>query len=297
MTILQLQYFLAICEYGSMSEAARKLHVSEPSVSAAIRQLEEELSVDLFYRVNRHLVITEDGAELENLAKSIVKQTVRIEEHFREKKNEVKHVRIGMSYIFNMALINVLHDFSVSNPDISLETFSFGREEVGRLLKSETVDLVIVGSSDYDDFSAYNTRRIGSSTVHFYTSRKNHLARNKAVQPNMICNEPLIVFTETSDHRTSIEDLKHSVPGFEPGNIVFYTNQLQTVRNMVAQNIGSAIIIDIALPEDEQIIRLPITGAGTFSITAVWKKERYLSSADIRLLNVLENALQSPAFL
>jgi DNA-binding transcriptional LysR family regulator len=295
MTILQLQYFLAICEYGSMSKAARKLHVSEPSVSVSIKQLEDELSVDLFYRVNKKLVITEDGAELENLAKIIVKQAAHIEDHFKEKKNEIKHVRIGMSYIFSMALIDVMHDFSVQNPDISLETFSFGREEVSKLLTGEIVDMIIVGSSDYDDLSAFNTRRIGESTVHFYTSRKNELSRYKTIRPEMIRKEPLIVFTEVSDHHASIEDLKHSIPGFEPENILSYTNQLQTVRNMVAQNIGSAIIIDKALPADDKIVRLPIDGAGTFPITAVWKKERYLSSADIRLLNVLENALQSPS--
>lgn len=68
MTLAQLEYFLAACEHGSFSAAAEHLHMAQPSLSEQVRRLEAELSVELFRRVGRGLVITEAGHTLRDHA-------------------------------------------------------------------------------------------------------------------------------------------------------------------------------------------------------------------------------------
>ena len=61
MKLLQLKYFLTICEYSNISRAADKLHVSQPSLTAAMKSLEQEFGITLFHRQSRGLILTEEG--------------------------------------------------------------------------------------------------------------------------------------------------------------------------------------------------------------------------------------------
>ena len=61
MKLLQLKYFLTICEYSNISRAAGKLHVSQPSLTAAMKSLEQEFGITLFHRQSRGLILTEEG--------------------------------------------------------------------------------------------------------------------------------------------------------------------------------------------------------------------------------------------
>lgn len=61
MNITQLRYFQAVCKFGSTVKAAENLFISQPSVSNAIKKLEEEYNLQLFIRDNNRLILTEDG--------------------------------------------------------------------------------------------------------------------------------------------------------------------------------------------------------------------------------------------
>ena len=61
MTLQQLVYFCTIVEYQSISRAANYLHIAQPSLSIAIKKLEDELGLSLFHRINKHITITEEG--------------------------------------------------------------------------------------------------------------------------------------------------------------------------------------------------------------------------------------------
>ena len=61
MTLQQLVYFCTIVEYQSISRAADYLHIAQPSLSIAIKKLEDELGLSLFHRINKHITITEEG--------------------------------------------------------------------------------------------------------------------------------------------------------------------------------------------------------------------------------------------
>ena len=90
MTILQLKYVIAIATSPSMREAASKLFVSQPALSATIHELEEELGIKIFERNNKGISLSVQGREFLNYAKQAVSQYELIEDRYIENN---KHFR------------------------------------------------------------------------------------------------------------------------------------------------------------------------------------------------------------
>lgn len=82
MTLTQLKYILAIARTGSMSAASKELFVSQPSLSTAVRELEDELGIEIFNRTSKGVVPTTDGEEFLGYARQVIEQTSLIEERY-----------------------------------------------------------------------------------------------------------------------------------------------------------------------------------------------------------------------
>jgi len=88
MTILQLRYFITIVEKGKMSEAAKELFISQPSLTSAIKELEDELGFQLLNRTNRGISITKEGTHFLTYARQVIEQMSILESTFFQKKQE-----------------------------------------------------------------------------------------------------------------------------------------------------------------------------------------------------------------
>ena len=110
MTILQLKYVLAIAGSASMREAASKLFVSQPALSATIHELEEELGIKIFDRNNKGISFSEQGSEFLAYAKQVVSQYELIEDRYLEKNKNKKHFSVSMQhYVFAVhAFVNTV---------------------------------------------------------------------------------------------------------------------------------------------------------------------------------------------
>ena len=86
MTINQLNYVITVADSRSMNEAAKTLFISQPCLSAAIRELETEIGIDIFRRNNRGVSVTPEGMEFLGYARQMIEQYRLMEEKFIEKK-------------------------------------------------------------------------------------------------------------------------------------------------------------------------------------------------------------------
>lgn len=101
MTIQQLKYVIAVANSESLREAAGRLFISQPALSATIRDLEQELKIQLFKRTNKGIYLTEEGSEFLIYAKAAVSQFGLIEDRFGTDLNGRKHFSVSMQhYIF-----------------------------------------------------------------------------------------------------------------------------------------------------------------------------------------------------
>lgn len=98
MTITQLRYAICVARSNSMNEAARELFISQPSLSNAIRELEEETGITIFRRNNRGIVLTPEGQEFIGYARQVTEQYELIENKYIEKKNTKKKFSVSMQH-------------------------------------------------------------------------------------------------------------------------------------------------------------------------------------------------------
>lgn len=105
MTLTQLKYAITVAHARSMNEAARRLFISQPSLSSAIKELETEIGIDLFRRTNRGVSVTPEGEEFIGYARQVVEQYQLIESKYVEKENQKEIQRINAAlYICSKCL-------------------------------------------------------------------------------------------------------------------------------------------------------------------------------------------------
>ncbi|WP_372998825.1 LysR family transcriptional regulator [Lutispora sp.] len=144
MTIRHLRIFIEVVDSGKMSIAASRLFISQPTVSQAIRELEEHYGGLLFERLSKKLYITAKGQRLLSYARNVVKQFDDMEEAMVQ-DNYVKKIRIGATHTVGDCILgDVINAFRKNNPQI--ETYSYVDNTThieDKLLKSE-LDIGIV---------------------------------------------------------------------------------------------------------------------------------------------------------
>ena len=86
MTLQQIKYALTIADCGSMNEAAKELFISQPSLSEAVKELEQEIGLEIFLRSNRGIIITPEGEEFLGYARQVSEQFGLLQSRYIEKK-------------------------------------------------------------------------------------------------------------------------------------------------------------------------------------------------------------------
>ena len=115
MTLTQLRYVIMVADTGSMNAASKQMFVSQPSLSAAIKELEEELGISLFLRTNRGIVLTPQGQEFIGYARQVVEQYNLIESRYISKETVKKHFAVSMQhYTFAVkAFVDTVEEFGM----------------------------------------------------------------------------------------------------------------------------------------------------------------------------------------
>lgn len=82
MTLLQLKYIVTVAKQGSINKAAKELFIAQPSLTAAIKELEQELGITIFSRTNKGVIVSTEGEEFLGYARQVIEQTNLIEEKY-----------------------------------------------------------------------------------------------------------------------------------------------------------------------------------------------------------------------
>lgn len=140
MTLAQLRYAITVAGSDSMSEAARKLFISQPSLSASIKELEEEMGLELFHRNNRGISVTPEGEEFIGYARQVVEQYELMESKYIRKSAIKKKFSVSMQhYTFAVnAFVEMVKQFGMEEYEFAVrETRTYDVIEDVRNFKSE----------------------------------------------------------------------------------------------------------------------------------------------------------------
>lgn len=173
MTLAQLRYAITVAGASSMNEAARKLFISQPSLSASIKELEAEVGVELFKRTNRGISVTPEGEEFIGYARQVVEQYNLIESKYILKENTKKKFGVSMQhYTFAVkAFVEMVKQFGMDEYEFEIhETKTYDVIEDVKNCKSE------IGVLYINDFNKkVLTKLFHQSGVEFHELLKCHI--------------------------------------------------------------------------------------------------------------------------
>lgn len=204
MKLQQLKYVTAVAETQSMNEAAKKLFVAQPSLSASIRELEKELDFKIFNRSNRGVEITREGAEFIAYAKQVIEQVEILEKKFFE--NDSNSVMLSISGQHYAFAVKALIDYININ---NFETFDFSiREcktaEVIEDVKNFRSEIGLLSTNNFnkrvmDRFFKENRlvfTPLFVSKPHVFMSSKHPLAGKKLIKMDQLEEYPYFCYQQ-----------------------------------------------------------------------------------------------------
>ena len=146
MKLQQLRYVVAVAECGSITEASRRLYVSQPSITASIRQLEDEMGITIFERTSKGARLSEEGETFLGYARQVLEQVELMEDRYKSGAEASPHFAVSQHYSFAVeAFVDVIREFDASRYDFTLreeqtheiiEDVAHMRSELGVLYQS-----------------------------------------------------------------------------------------------------------------------------------------------------------------
>ena len=204
MTLQQLRYITIVAEKGTISEAAKELFISQPSLTNAIRELEQEMQVTIFHRTNKGVTITAEGDEFLAYARQILDQVGLMQERYLN-VNE-RNPRFSVScqhYSFAVnAFVDVIRKFDARKYDFTLrETQTYEiiedvarmRSEIGILFFNDFNEVVLTKILKSYDLEFH---QLFVAKPHVFISRKHPLAENKVITNEELQSYPYLSFEQ-----------------------------------------------------------------------------------------------------
>lgn len=204
MTLQQLKYVIEIANQGSMNEAAKRLFLSQPSLSNAIKDLEKELQITIFERSNKGITLTKEGIEFLSYARQVVEQADLLENRYLNAKPSPQHFSVSTQhYAFAVnAFVNIVKQHAHEEYEFALrETKTFEIIEDVKNMRSE------IGILYINDFNEKVIRKLlkdaqlqfnklFTAEPHIFISIHNPLAKQKIVKISDLEPYPYLSFDQ-----------------------------------------------------------------------------------------------------
>ena len=290
MTLSQLRYFLEVCRHENITQAAEKLHVAQPSVTVAIRELEEELGTDLFRRVKRRIHLTNEGRFFFAELSGILDKLDSLTDTVRNMGEKNRLVKIGIGPMIGTFLFpRIFSGFKKSHPEIALEVSEYGALELQKRVYNETLDLAMVirESQARDDRSF---KAILSSSIRFYVHPQNPLAERVPLSLADLRHEPLVLFGKDF-YLNRVVTAAFEEQGIAP-NVILITNQINTIKRFVRENIASTFLIRDCVEELDGLQPVELRESFAITVGLEWKQGRYLGGNVEKFLDFVDALME-----
>lgn len=283
MEIRVLRYFLAIAREGSITNAANFLHLTQPTLSRQIHDLEKELGQKLFTRGSHNMTLTAEGMILRKRAEEIISMVDKTEAEFNYMENTVGgDIYIGGGETDAIKLIaEIAKNLRENYPGIRYHLYSGNSEDVTERLDKGLLDFGILIQPA--NITKYDYINIPAKDTWGVIMRKDSpLAQKEAILKEDLLDVPLICSRQAiSQERSQNEFIDWFGEDFEKLDIVTTFNLVYNAAIMVEAGIGYAVTIDkiTNTSESSNLCFRPLEPRLDSGLNIVWKKYQVFSSA------------------
>lgn len=288
MTLQQLGYFAAACRHGNITRAAEECGVSQPSISAAIKNLEQEFGLCLVRRRQTGFTLTKEGAELRRLAEALLEHADNVEKTMHARGKNRPFLRLGIPPMAATALFPAIYgEFCAQNEDLTLYTQEMGREDLLKALDGDLLDMAFLPHTE--DFSV---EYIAIPVTRFETVccvAKGHLlAHRERISPAELAGEPLVLFSDRFFQTERILAC-FADAGVEP-RVLHRSSQLSTVEQFIAEGIAVGFLFRETADKNKQLVSIPLEPRLYTKISLVMRRDRFVSEGMQRFSDYIEKA-------
>ena len=283
MELRVLRYFLTIAREGSITNAANVLHVTQPTLSRQIHDLEEELGQRLCVRGSRNMSLTAEGMILRKRAEEIISMVDKTEAEFHSMSNVVSgDIYIGGGETEAVKLIaQIVCELRTAYPEIHYHLYSGNAEDVTERLDKGLLDFgLLIQPADISKYDYFN---IPARDTWGVIMRKDiPLAKKETIRKEDLLNVPLICSRQViSEERHRNEFAEWFGEDFDKLDIVTTFNLVYNAAIMVEAGVGYAITINkIAnTTESSSLCFRPLEPQLDSGLNIIWKKDQVFSAA------------------
>ncbi|MBQ6662156.1 MAG: LysR family transcriptional regulator [Firmicutes bacterium] len=282
MDIRIMQYFLTLTQQGTISAAAEALHVSQPSLSRQMKELEEELGVRLFLRGKRQITLTPEGLLLKNRAAEMLHLMRETEKELTRTKGVLKgdlYIGSGETHAFRH-IAALLRKMREAHPEVRFHLIDGDTEDLLPLLDAGKLDFAVLFTNF--EMSAYHTRELPETDRFGILMRDDApLAAKEALTVADLYDQPLIISRASEEFFFNNEDRGRI-------HIIGTYNQVGNTAIMVAEGVGYALVFDRLLNlEGTELCIRPLLPVIHNTGRLVWRKYQVYSPVMQAFLELL----------
>ena len=293
MELRTLSYFLAVAREQNMTEAANVLHVTQPTLSRQIADLEDELGKKLFTRTSRSTILTEDGMHLRQRAEEILALVNQTEDELKNDTIDLSGcIRIGAGETHAMHILaDLFADLHGRYPRLTVELFTGNADAVEEKLAHELIDFALMiepfNTEHYHFIRLPEPMRVG-----IVTRDDSEWAAKDGITAEDLSEMPLLISSRQSANHYDYTQWSGGKVSAETMNIVGRFDLISNASHFIRTGIANAIGIDELLQLDTGHLKfIPLKPALTFSAVIVWKKYRLLSKSSSVFLEELRKRM------
>ena len=290
MNIRDLEYFNALAEMLSFTQVAHKFAVSQPTVSYAIKRLEEHYGCDLIAREASHrsISLTTEGEILKAHAQYILDEFVTLDRAIDHAKNNRTH--IGFPTIIRSKVFSKLLDEKEIIRFISnFHLVSGGSNELLSKLLSGKIDFSLLGSVNPLVHPNLQVKLLHQQEFFIFVSKENPLAEKKEISFEEAAEYPFILLEKGYTHMRAFQNL--SEKSKKKPEVPFYFSDVQTIGQLVSSNIGITLMTEFPVfQEMEGLVKIPLVPEDKeiFYIQYAYLKSAMLNQEVQKLIRILD---------
>ncbi len=238
MTLRHLKIFISVCENKSTVAAANILHIAQPSISFAIKELENEYGIKLFERISRKMILTEEGKIFLYQAREIMSKINQIESSLKDCDIK-REIKLGCSVTIGIFLLpKILKIFKETNKNIKISVIIKDSKTLSQLVIKNEIDIALIETplieKDLDSTAFYK------DSLMLFLSKENPLSSKTIIQLKDLENQNLIFREEHSAVRTLIDSalVSNNIKINHPWESV----STQAILSLVENNLGVSIL-------------------------------------------------------
>jgi len=258
MTLVQLEYIVAVDTYRSFVIAAEKCFVTQPTLSMQIQKLEESLNVKIFDRSRQPVVPTEIGTMIITQARQTLQESQKIKEIIQSQQENISgELKIGIiPTVAPYLLPEVIAAMMEKYPDLRLMIWEYTTEEIVHHLKTGVLDCGILATPLVDV-------NIIESPLYYenfvsYISKNSKLYKKKSLEADELADENIWLLDEGHCMRSQVLNICRATRNNRLAGLTYNTGSIETLIRMVDLNGGATLLPELSIKElsDKQLHKI-----------------------------------------